>query len=78
MSPGREVNLFIDFLKSMLDRIAVYEISEIDYRICIHFHTEAFLIVIEPCTSVKQAFWNIPNASGKTSQVDFVVCDLPV
>lgn len=26
-----------------------------DYRICIHFHTEALLVGIEPSTPVKQA-----------------------
>lgn len=55
VSPGREVSFFIDFFKGMLERIAVCEISKIDYRICIHFHTEALLIVNEPRTPIKQA-----------------------
>lgn len=63
-----EVNLSIDFLKSMLDKIAVCEISTRDYRICVHFHTETLLIVIEPYTPIKQAIclaaltWSIPRA----------------
>lgn len=67
MSPEKDINN-IDIFKSMLDKILVYEISKIDYAICICLQTETLLIIVEPYTPIKQAMylaalaWNIPSA----------------